>query len=54
MAKRVYARLTQFRPNYNVILSNVPGPDPARYFLGATVSAMYPPAFKDGVEHSVV
>ena len=42
MAKRVYGRLTQFRPNYNVILSNVPGPDPARYFLGATVSAMYP------------
>ena len=42
MAKRVYARLTQFRPNYNVILSNVPGPDPAHYFLGATVSAMYP------------
>lgn len=42
IAKRVYARLTQFRPNYNVILSNVPGPDPARYFLGAAVSAMYP------------
>ena len=42
LAKRFYARLTQFRPNYNVILSNVPGPDPARYFLGATVSAMYP------------
>lgn len=42
IAKRVYARLTQFRPNYNVILSNVPGPDPARYFLGAEVSAMYP------------
>ena len=42
MAKRVYARLTQFRPNYNIILSNVPGPDPARYFLGAEVSAMYP------------
>lgn len=42
IAKRVYARLTQFRPNYNIILSNVPGPDPARYFLGAAVSAMYP------------
>ena len=42
IAKRVYARLTQFRPNYNVILSNVPGPDPARYFLGAEVLAMYP------------
>ena len=42
MAKRVYARLTQFRPNYNVILSNVPGPDPAHYFLGARVSATYP------------
>ncbi|MFZ4371787.1 MAG: WS/DGAT/MGAT family O-acyltransferase [Mycobacterium sp.] len=42
MAKRVYARLTQYRPMYNVILSNVPGPDPAHYFLGARVSAMYP------------
>ena len=42
MAKRIYARLTQYRPNYNVILSNVPGPDPAHYFLGARVSAMYP------------
>jgi len=42
IAKRVYARLTQFRPMYNVILSNVPGPDPAGYFLGARVSAMYP------------
>jgi hypothetical protein len=27
---------------YNVILSNVPGPNPARYFLGAAVEAMYP------------
>jgi WS/DGAT/MGAT family acyltransferase len=41
IAKRVYARLTEFRPMYNVILSNVPGPDPARYFLGAQVVAMY-------------
>jgi WS/DGAT/MGAT family acyltransferase len=41
IAKRVYARLTQFRPNYNVILSNVPGPDPAHYFLGAEVLALY-------------
>lgn len=42
IAKRVYARLTEFRPMYNVILSNVPGPDPGRYFLGAKVTAMYP------------
>jgi diacylglycerol O-acyltransferase len=42
LAKRVYARLTEFRPMYNVVLSNVPGPDPARYFLGAEVQAMYP------------
>jgi diacylglycerol O-acyltransferase / wax synthase len=41
VAKRVYARLTQFRPMYNVVLSNVPGPQ-ARYFLGAEISAMYP------------
>ena len=40
IAKRVYARLTQFRPMYNVVVSNVPGPH-ARYFLGAEVSAMY-------------
>ena len=42
IAKRVYARLTEFRPMYNVILSNVPGPSPARFFLGAAVVAMYP------------
>ena len=41
VAKRVYARLTQFRPMYNVVVSNVPGPQ-AHYFLGAEVSAMYP------------
>jgi len=40
IAKRLYARLTQFRPMYNVVVSNVPGPR-ARYFLGAEVSAMY-------------
>jgi diacylglycerol O-acyltransferase / wax synthase len=40
IAKRVYARLTQFRPMYNIVVSNVPGPQ-ARYFLGAEVSAMY-------------
>jgi WS/DGAT/MGAT family acyltransferase len=42
MAKRVYARLTKFRPMYNVILSNVPGPDSGRYFLGAEIEAAYP------------
>ena len=42
IAKRVYARLTRFRPMYNVVLSNVPGPDPARFFLGAEVSALFP------------
>jgi WS/DGAT/MGAT family acyltransferase len=42
MAKRVYARLTKFRPMYNVILSNVPGPDSGRYFLGAEINAAYP------------
>ena len=40
IAKRVYARLTQLRPMYNIVVSNVPGPQ-ARYFLGAEVSAMY-------------
>ncbi len=41
VAKRGYARLTRFRPMYNVVVSNVPGPR-ARYFLGAEVTAMYP------------
>lgn len=41
VAKRVYARLTRFRPMYNVVVSNVPGPQ-GHYFLGAEVSAMYP------------
>ncbi len=42
VAKRVYARLTQFRPMYNIVVSNVPGPTDGRYFLGAEVLAMYP------------
>jgi WS/DGAT/MGAT family acyltransferase len=41
IAKRVYARLTRFRPMYNVVVSNVPGPQ-AHYFLGAEITAMYP------------
>ena len=40
-AKRVYARLTQFRPMYNLVVSNVPGPQ-THYFLGAEVLAIYP------------
>jgi len=27
---------------YNVVVSNVPGPEPADYFLGAKVTAFYP------------
>ena len=42
IAKRIYGRLTLVRPMYNVIVSNVPGPSPARYFVGAEVVAMYP------------
>jgi diacylglycerol O-acyltransferase len=41
VAKRVYARLTQFRPMYNLVVSNVPGPR-MHYFLGAKVLAIYP------------
>lgn len=41
-AKRVYGLLTRFRPMYNVVLSNVPGPDSGRYFLGAEIKAAYP------------
>jgi WS/DGAT/MGAT family acyltransferase len=40
-AKRVYAHLTRFRPMYNVVVSNVPGPR-TDYFLGAEVLAVYP------------
>jgi diacylglycerol O-acyltransferase len=40
IAKRVYAWLTRFRPMYNIVVSNVPGPS-AAYFMGAEVSAMY-------------
>ena len=36
IAKRIYGRLTRFRPMYNVIVSNVPGPT-MKYFLGAEV-----------------
>ena len=42
IAKRVYGRVTRFRPMYNVVVSNVPGPQPADYFLGAKVTAFYP------------
>lgn len=41
IAKRVYALVTKFRPMYNVVLSNVPGPV-GRYFLGAEIKAAYP------------
>ena len=41
IAKRVYARLTRFRPMYNLVVSNVPGPR-MPYFLGAEVLAVYP------------
>lgn len=37
----MYARLTRFRPMYNVVVANVPGPQ-GHYFLGAEVLAIYP------------
>lgn len=42
VAKRVYGFVTRFRPMYNVIVSNVPGPRAASYFMGAQVEAGYP------------
>jgi hypothetical protein len=42
IAKRVYGFITQFRPMYNVIVSNVPGPRAATYFIGAEVTAWHP------------
>ena len=41
IAKRAYARLTQSRPMYNLVVSNVSGPR-THYFLGAEVLASYP------------
>ncbi len=41
LAKRIYARLTRIRPMYNLVVSNVPGPQ-TPYFLGAKVLAIYP------------
>ena len=40
--KRVYGRVTRSRPMYNIVVSNVPGPQPADYFMGAKVTAFYP------------
>lgn len=42
VAKRMYGLITRFRPMYNVIVSNVPGPRAATYFMGASVAAGYP------------
>ncbi len=40
LAKRIYARLTQSRPMYNIVVSNVPG-IPAPYLFGAEVRGLY-------------
>jgi WS/DGAT/MGAT family acyltransferase len=44
VAMRVYARtrLTESRPVHNLVVSNVPGPRAATYFLGAEVTAWHP------------
>ena len=42
VAKRIYGFVTRFRPMYNVIVSNVPGPRAAAHFMGARVTAGYP------------
>ena len=42
IAKRVYGRVTRSRPMYNIVVSNVPGPQPADYFLGAKVMEFCP------------
>ncbi len=44
LAMRAYAstRLTRSRPVYNLVVSNVPGPQEPLYFLGCELTAMYP------------
>jgi diacylglycerol O-acyltransferase len=44
IAMRVYAssNLSGARPVHNLVVSNVPGPQVALYFLGSQVKAMYP------------
>ncbi|KAA8969294.1 wax ester/triacylglycerol synthase family O-acyltransferase [Mycobacterium sp.] len=44
LAMRAYARtrLTRSRPVYNLVISNVPGPQLPLYLLGCQVKAMYP------------
>ena len=42
IAKRVYGFVTRFRPMYNVIVSNVPGPRGLTYFMGASVTGLTP------------
>ena len=56
-AKRVYARLTQFRPMYNLVVSNVPGPAdallPGCRGLGDLPVRASPPRFR-AQHHDVV
>jgi WS/DGAT/MGAT family acyltransferase len=42
IAKRIYGFVTRFRPMYNVIVSNVPGPRTLTYFMGAAVKGLTP------------
>jgi len=41
VAKRVYGWVTESRPMYNVVVSNVPGPKPSDYFLGAEITSAF-------------
>jgi hypothetical protein len=42
MVQMIPSTAGHVRPTFNVVISNVPGPENARYFRGARLEAAYP------------